>query len=55
MIAHRLHTIVNADNICVFDKGELVEFGTHGQLLAHGGFYARMWRTYTQNEQEAVS
>ncbi|MDL2214063.1 ABC transporter ATP-binding protein/permease [Clostridia bacterium OttesenSCG-928-O13] len=55
MIAHRLHTIVNADAICVFDKGAVTEQGTHQGLIAQNGLYARMWKTYTQNEQEAAS
>ncbi|MDR3161413.1 MAG: ABC transporter ATP-binding protein/permease [Spirochaetaceae bacterium] len=46
MIAHRLHTIVGADQICVFDRGELAEAGTHGELLEQGGLYRRMWETY---------
>ena len=52
MIAHRLHTIVSADLICVFDKGEVIESGTHRELLARKGSYASMWNTYT-NERNA--
>lgn len=55
MIAHRLHTIVNADQICVFDKGRVAEIGTHAELLARNGLYSRMWKTYAQTEQEAAS
>lgn len=55
MIAHRLHTIVNADLICVFDGGQVVETGTHQALLEKQGSYSRMWRTYTQAEQEVAS
>lgn len=54
MIAHRLHTIVTADKICVFDQGEIVEMGTHQALLAQKGKYSRMWQTYTRSEQEAA-
>ncbi|QOC90677.1 ABC transporter ATP-binding protein [Micromonospora craniellae] len=43
VIAHRLHTIVGADQILVLDGGRLVERGSHDDLLAHGGLYARMW------------
>ena len=43
VIAHRLSTIVGADQILVLDKGEIVERGTHGELLAHDGLYASMW------------
>ncbi len=43
VIAHRLHTIVGADQICVLDKGEIVERGAHKDLLAHDGLYAKLW------------
>jgi ATP-binding cassette, subfamily B, heavy metal transporter len=43
VIAHRLSTIVGADEILVLDQGEIVERGTHAQLLAHNGLYASMW------------
>jgi ABC-type multidrug transport system fused ATPase/permease subunit len=45
IIAHRLSTIRAADRIAVLDDGWLVELGTHGQLLARGGLYARLHRT----------
>ena len=48
MIAHRLHTIISADQICVFDKGKVTEKGTHNELLAQNGLYSRMWQTYMQ-------
>jgi subfamily B ATP-binding cassette protein MsbA len=44
VIAHRLSTIENADRILVFDKGKLVEQGTHRALLAHGKIYAELYR-----------
>lgn len=53
VIAHRLGSIVSADNIVVLDSGRVVEQGRHDELLAAGGQYARMWRTYTAgNAQE---
>lgn len=52
MIAHRLHTIVGADQICVFHQGEVEETGTHQELLAANGRYARMWAAY---REEAAS
>ncbi len=42
-IAHRLSTILAADIILVVDKGEIVERGTHEELLQHGGLYARLY------------
>ncbi|MDP6968172.1 MAG: ABC transporter ATP-binding protein/permease [Gammaproteobacteria bacterium] len=50
VIAHRLSTIVDADDILVIDQGELVEQGTHQQLLAAQGHYARLW--YMQQQQD---
>ena len=46
MIAHRLSTVVGADKIVVLDQGHVVEQGTHAELLAAGGLYARMWADY---------
>ncbi len=46
MVAHRLATIRDADQILVFDHGRLVESGKHDDLVAHGGTYARLWRNY---------
>jgi len=43
IIAHRLSTIRKADKIIVLDKGEIKETGTHDELLAHGGFYAKLY------------
>ncbi|MDB5411612.1 MAG: msbA [Rhodospirillales bacterium] len=43
VIAHRLSTIVDADIICVVDRGRIVEMGSHSELLARGGIYARLY------------
>jgi ABC-type bacteriocin transporter len=43
LIAHRLSTIKNCDRIFVFEKGEIIEFGTHEELLKNNGRYFQMW------------
>ncbi|MEO8270321.1 MAG: hypothetical protein ABI557_11425, partial [Aureliella sp.] len=47
-IAHRLSTLRNADRILVFDRGKLVEQGSHAELLTADGVYARLVRIQTQ-------
>jgi ATP-binding cassette, subfamily B, heavy metal transporter len=50
-IAHRLSTIVDADVIVVLEKGEIFERGTHEDLLAHEGRYAKMWQRQQADEE----
>jgi len=50
VIAHRLSTVVDADQIIVLDAGAVVEQGTHAQLLAQQGKYAQMWAMQLQDE-----
>ena len=52
MIAHRLHTIMGADQICVFDRGEIAEQGSHEELLKRRGLYLRMWEAYGKTQEE---
>ena len=48
MIAHRLSTVRDVDQILVLEKGQVQEQGTHRQLLDQGGLYAKMWKDYQQ-------
>jgi ABC-type transport system involved in Fe-S cluster assembly fused permease/ATPase subunit len=52
IIAHRLSTVMNADEILVLDQGRIVERGTHRELLDDGGAYAQMWALQQQEEAE---
>jgi ATP-binding cassette subfamily B protein len=53
VIAHRLSTIIDADNIVVMNKGQIVEQGTHAELLIHNGNYAQLWHTQQNSSKRA--
>jgi ATP-binding cassette subfamily B protein len=51
VIAHRLSTVIGADEIIVLDKGVIVERGNHDHLLQHNGVYAAMWNRQRQADE----
>ena len=53
VIAHRLSTVVDADEILVLQDGRVAERGTHARLLAAGGLYARMWSLQAEQHRGA--
>ena len=53
IIAHRLSTVINADEILVIVKGQIVERGTHKELLERKTIYARMWNRQQEARQVA--
>jgi len=55
MIAHRLSTVVDADQILVLEAGRIVERGRHDELLAEGGRYAEMWRRQQDAAERQVA
>jgi len=55
VIAHRLSTVVHADQIVVLDNGLVAERGTHAELLRKDGLYADMWARQAQERQEALA
>jgi ABC-type multidrug transport system fused ATPase/permease subunit len=54
VIAHRLSTVRDADRLAVLDRGRLVETGTHAELLARNGLYARLIRHQLAGAQQPM-
>ena len=52
VIAHRLSTIKDADVILVMKEGDIIEQGTHEELLEKGGFYADLYNSQFEQEEE---
>lgn len=55
VVAHRLTTAARADRVVVMDRGRVAEDGTHAELLARGGRYAELWRTFAGEDEPAAA
>ena len=55
VIAHRLSTVMDADQILVMDAGQIIERGTHADLIAKDGHYAAMWRLQQQSAEHPIT
>ncbi|MFE3604987.1 ABC transporter ATP-binding protein [Streptomyces goshikiensis] len=55
VVAHRLTTAARADRVVVMDRGQVVEDGPHAELLARGGRYAELWRTFVGEDERAAA
>jgi len=54
LVSHRLSTVVNADKICVIDKGVVLEEGNHEELVAKGGIYASMVEKQLKKKEDFI-